>query len=176
MGILNLNQAQHKVADLDHDQVINAAKAKAKDRGREANPTVYVDASIVGCKHGQKGQDDAAALATTVESFLQEGAKVDVTFDPLGRHHSKAASVKRCGERELARLNAITKRVELIRLGHTLNSPDATEAASAEWPRGGLAISSSCNHSLQRQIESLQAKKFCFQQRLQAIDLEMSAL
>jgi len=31
MGTLNPNQVQHKVLDLDHDQVVNAVKDEAKE-------------------------------------------------------------------------------------------------------------------------------------------------
>ena len=130
MGITDFSKALFKLIGLDLDHVVNAARALAKERGREDSPTIYIDASIAGYKFGRyDGQDASVGIKIFVEILLKEGFQVFVVFDPPHRHHSKVASIERAGKREESRLLALRSRADLIRLSDELSMTDTSAAA-----------------------------------------------
>ena len=92
----------HRLVGLNLDHVVNATKQHAEKNGRKgALPTIYIDASWLG-RHVGGGAEGPVVRSTRVVGCLKNrGFNVFVVFDPNYRHHSKCASIDRCGVREV---------------------------------------------------------------------------
>jgi hypothetical protein len=73
------------------------------------------------------GAEGPVVASTRVVGCLKNrGFHVRVVFDPSSRHHSKCASIKRCGEREAARITAYEAKVETMIVAQSMQEGTKT--------------------------------------------------
>jgi hypothetical protein len=81
--------------------------------GERTRPAVAIDANLIGYQYIYQSCGAVGALKCICDAFTSKGIDVHLVADGPNRHHSKRATIKRRGEREAAKINAIRKRLEL---------------------------------------------------------------
>ena len=121
------------------EHVVNAAKQHAeKNRRKDALPTIYIDASWqpqeLARQVGGGAEGPVVGSTRIVGCLKNRGLHVCVLLYPSSRHHSKCASIQRCGTREAARVTAYEAKVEPMD-GFTF---DARRNENSQWERRAL--------------------------------------
>jgi hypothetical protein len=100
MGVKALGESLYKISGLSLGAVLRIARFFAPTEERKANPTVFIDTSWIvrilntgGTPCVSKTRDFAVVLCNL-------GFQVMFVYDPTGRHHAKADSIRRRGVAE----------------------------------------------------------------------------
>jgi hypothetical protein len=116
MGVKALGESLYKISGLSLGAVFRIARFLAPTEKRKANPTVFIDTSWIvrilttsGTPCVSKARDFAVVLCNL-------GFEVIFVYDPTGRHHAKADSIRRRGLAEGTRITACKAKREIMRL------------------------------------------------------------
>jgi len=129
MGVTGAGDVLHKVPGLKLEHVANACLPRAQQNSRSSVCAV-VDASWIGLK--ASCLPPVLYTIAVLEALVSAGFICHVIFDPAQRHHTKCASIQRCGKREESRLAAFSAKQSVMRIATELRTLPLTEAERKE--------------------------------------------
>jgi len=129
MGVSGGGDVLHQVPGLKLEHLANACLARAQQNSR-SSVTAVVDASWIGFR--ATSLPPALFTVAVLEALVSAGFVCHVIFDPAHRHHTKCASIERCGKREESRLAAFSAKQSVMRIANELRTLSLTEAQRKE--------------------------------------------
>jgi hypothetical protein len=145
MGVKELGKSLYKTSGLSLGAVFRIARFLAPTEQRKANPTAFIDTSWVvrilstgGSPCVSKTRDFAVVLCNL-------GFEVVFVYDPTGRHHAKADSIRRRGVAECMRITACKAKREIMRLAQL-------------WSNKKTGLTLEAKKQIDDTIKSLEAK------------------
>ena len=113
MGVLGASKVLHQVGNLSINNLSNFCLRWHEQQSTGGPPSAVIDASYIGLRAPGSMQPVTHVLQL-LKTLLNAGFKCHIVFDPPTRHHTKCASIKRCGERESSRLEAYSARCDAV--------------------------------------------------------------
>jgi len=129
MGILHQKKLLYVSQELQFTHVVAILRELAEDRRKEfaarcgptdrdgsqsaPSPSIIIDANQMGMKMLNMPGSPMLRIIAFAQKFAKEGIDVVIAADGTMRMHTKRASIQRAGNRECARITALTSKQEL---------------------------------------------------------------
>jgi hypothetical protein len=126
MGVKALGESLYKISGLSLGAIFRVARFVAPTQERKANPTVFIDTSWIVRILNTSGTPCVSKTRDFAVVLCNLGFEVIFVYDPAGRHHAKADSIRRRGVVEGTRITACKAKREVMRLAKLRSDQQST--------------------------------------------------